>query len=318
MIIILLITLLVPIHPLKVFEFDSSQNSAFSKASLESSFSLSEGFTMCGSFKQKTVTNQGFLTVYGGDEKPFLSISSWYAKGEIIVWLYVTGTWKLIAQLEAYWITLWSHICITLYLTKGEVDVFLNDFRPVTLTDFNLKKNIPKDLKGNLFIGIADDTSGLRQFEGKVANLVLIDEKEDIQSMVKNLCDSHSQDGKTILSWNFTGNIEQYNSQSWEVCNQNKTYIVANGAGMNFEDAFRTCSRIWSGVMTLPNSRQHLNSLMSVFKGGHCKRVWIPISDEEVEGSFKSVEDGKLVSYLPWASSEPNSGKEGKMCAFGY
>jgi len=188
---------------------------------------------------------------------------------------------------------------------------FLNDFKSVTFKDLNLKKNIPEDLKGNLFIGIVDDTSGLRQFEGKVANLVLIDAKEDIHAMVKNLCDSHSLDGKTILSWNFTGNVEQYNSQSWEVCNQNKTYIVANGAAMRFEDAFRTCSRIWSGVMTLPNSRQHLNSLMFVFKGGHCKRVWIPISDEEVEGNFKSVEDGKLVSYLPWLPSEPNEGKEG-------
>jgi len=124
MIIILLMTLLVPIHPLKVFEFESSQNSPFTKASLESSFSPSEDFIICGSFKQKTVTNLGFLTVYGGDEEPFLSISSWYDKGKILVWLYVTGTWKLIAQLEAYWITLWSHICITLYLTKGEVDVF--------------------------------------------------------------------------------------------------------------------------------------------------------------------------------------------------
>ena len=39
-----------------------------------------------------------------------------------------------------------------------------------------------------------------------------------------------------------------------------------------------------------------------------CEHVWMPITDEEVEGKFKSTVTGEIVSYLPWKGNKPNGG----------
>ena len=37
-----------------------------------------------------------------------------------------------------------------------------------------------------------------------------------------------------------------------------------------------------------------------------CNYVWTPITDDEIEGEFRSSVTNQLVTYLPWMKEQPN------------
>ena len=154
-----------------------------------------------------------------------------------------------------------------------------------------------------------EDENGLRPYEGKVANLILINDKiPSLENIADNLCEYVDNNDKD-LSWNVTGNVKLISEEDLEICNKNETYVVAIEAQMAFEGALKTCLNKLSGGMPLPNTSHEMNHLLSFFKEEHCKFVWSPLSDEEVEGKFKSVIDGEVATFLPWTPSNPNGGR---------
>ena len=278
-------------------------------ATLDTKLEVTQSFTFCGSFRQRTITDKGFLSIYGKDEKIWLSLSFWtYGSGEIKMWFFLLGDWHYIAPLEIYTLSIWNHICIEVDTNKREILVILNGL-PVILRNTSLGINTPEDLRGKVKIGFTEDENGLRPYEGKVANLILINDKiPSLENIADNLCEYADNNDKD-LSWNVTGNVKLISEEDLEICNKNETYVLAIKAQMAFDGALKTCLNKLSGDMPLPNTSHEMNHLLSFFKEEHCKFVWSPLSDEEVEGKFKSVIDGEVATFLPWTPSNPNGGR---------
>ena len=71
------------------------------------------------------------------------------------------------------------------------------------------------------------------------------------------------------------------------------------------------CNAFGSGNLTEIKDLEDMEYTLNIFKNlkDHCENVWTPLTDEEVEGRYKSAIAGDFLSYLPWGDLQPN-GKE--------
>ena len=64
--------------------------------------------------------------------------------------------------------------------------------------------------------------------------------------------------------------------------------------------------------MTEARNATEIDAIISLFSNmnSSCKNLWTPITDEEVEGQFKSIITGDLATYIPWGAGQPDGGSE--------
>ena len=67
------------VNSLKIFTFKSSSDSNLSVVELENAGTrkLPESFKFCASHKETTIEGVSFFTLYGDDDKPWLTLSIW-------------------------------------------------------------------------------------------------------------------------------------------------------------------------------------------------------------------------------------------------
>ena len=76
-----------------------------------------------------------------------------------------------------------------------------------------------------------------------------------------------------------------------------------------WHDAVTYCKNLGNGWMTDISDQDDLNISIDMIQllGKSCKFLWIPVSDETVEGVFRNTNTGNLETYLPWSPSAPKS-----------
>ena len=110
--------------------------------------------------------------------------------------------------------------------------------------------------------------------------------------------------------WRRIGEIRERNEDSWRICNIYDIYSVAIPAKMDFDTAKEMCHKLGRGNITEPRSERGITKVASQLQkmNSSCKYVWTPISDEEVEGEFRSSITGDIATFQPWAEAQPNGG----------
>ena len=250
---ILLSLFLCPISSsIKIFDFVSSVDSSLNYVSLDSSVSLPSKFTFCGSFKQKSVRETGFFTIYGEDRRPWISISLWRKKTEISIWLSIWDKWIKIGAVRIFTLNFWNHLCLMGDTNSGHIAIAYNElFFEIKNQNFN--KHPPTQLKGKLVIGTVEDPTakGPRQFEGMVANVKLLNNIQNtgqLKIKIKNLCEEEIKSFATLF-WTKSGNVKEYEEDAWKICNGNQTYTIAVDARLEFQESLKKCLHLWSGNM---------------------------------------------------------------------
>ena len=104
--------------------------------------------------------------------------------------------------------------------------------------------------------------------------------------------------------------IKETSREGWKICNINETYRVAIPAKMDLDTATEICHKLGRGNITEPKNERDITLVVSLLQktNNSCKYVWTPITDEEVEGEFRSSITSQLATFLPWEKHQPNGG----------
>ena len=311
-------------HAIKIFTFESWDGSGgnLSYAALENPTSLPPVFTLCSSFKESFIAGKSFFTLYGQDNKPWVTLSNWVTGNKITIWLRVTTIWTKIGVIETYWINFWIHVCIHINTKSGDISLSLNGEQPFVSNIPELGEQRPNNLQNKLFLGISDNgEDGQEQFKGKVANIKIFSDNEkayeDIQLISSNLC---AQEGDVLnyhTKWEIFGHVEETEEESWKICNRNKTYRVAIPAKMNWNEAIKVCRKLGAGNLTETKTVEDVNYTISLFKKmkSSCTDIWTPLTDVDKEGEYRNTITRQVSLFLPWEVNQPDGADEANYIA---
>ena len=76
-------------------------------------------------------------------------------------------------------------------------------------------------------------------------------------------------------------------------------------AATDLMQGIELCMRL-SGEMTLAQNEKDLKDIMDLFGQveNPCLTIWAPLTDEKIEGEFRHLNTGSLVSFLPWNTED--------------
>ena len=108
--------------------------------------------------------------------------------------------------------------------------------------------------------------------------------------------------------WKRIGNVREIKQDNWKICYNYEIYRVVIPTKINWDSSRELCHKLGEGSITEPQNERDIADVVSLLENMNstCKTVWTSISDEEVEGEFRSSETGKLITFLPWNDDQPN------------
>ena len=299
---------------IKILNFESSTDENISHAVINHSTPLPQSFTMCASFKEKIIADNSFFTIYGETHEPWFTLSNWAMGERIMMWVRFNTVWIKVRALQAYETNFWINFCFHANILTGELTLSLNGESPIKLSNKELTVSAPKNLQGKLYLGFGEVDNKKTQFSGQIANINIFKMKDsfNIVTMSANVCGMVGDVVNVETEWENVGNVTETEDDSWKICNNNKTYRVAIPTEMNWEDTEKVCKKLGKGNITEVRSDSDLQHTLTLFKNlsTNCGEVWTPISDEDVEGVFKSSITGKVARYMPWTQGGANGGEE--------
>ena len=211
----------------------------------------------------------------------------------------------------------WIHICIMADTTTGNLSVLVNNSPPAFLTVPELVLQAPRNLKGQLIVGKVDDDEGTRQYQGEVANFNIFSGFKQIENLLERSCEHTGDIVNEETEWKRVGDVKERSEDSTKICNNDKVYRVAIPAKMKLDTATYLCHKIGGGNITEPRSVSDITHVLSLLQkmNSSCDYVWTPISEEEVEGEFRSSVTGNIASFQPWKENHPVAGVSDKHVA---
>ena len=268
-------------HPglsIKIWAFEPSSNGEIAYKVIDKSTPLPKIFTLCSAFKEKFVYgSNSFFTLYGEQGEPWMSLTNW-PYDHIELWTRINTVWLKIRDMPAYLMNSWIHICIMVDTVAGNLSVAINDEPPSAFTVPELSFNTPKNLKDKLYVGKVEDSEGIRQYQGEVANINIFSGLKHIENLLESSCKHSGDIVNKDTEWKKIGDVGERNDESWEICNKYEKYRVANPAKINWNKATDTCYKLGRGNITEPESERDITNIVSKVKKikNSCKYVWTP------------------------------------------
>ncbi|KAF2353944.1 C-type lectin-like, partial [Trinorchestia longiramus] len=183
-------------------------------------------------------------------------------------------------------------------------------------------------LNGTFIVGQEQDIlSGgfatTESFRGKMALLSIWDYAIDYQ-LIKDMS-ACQMIGKGNLFSLENDRFEMFNVSEkkisvMQLCSVTQNYWLTNGVN-TFEQSVKLCQAFGS-FLYAPETIEAINELLQLINDPKCvckfiSNVLVGITDEEEEGTWKKISDGKTVPFHYFLSSETNAGRE-KNCAIMY
>lgn len=309
---------------LKVFSFEPGTNSSdlsYVSLSRTSGVALPDKWILCTSHQQARMDAKSFYHIYGQDGAPWMSTKFGNNQNIIGLWGVFGSQWIYFGNIPEPKLYFWYHMCHYVDTTKGIISVSINGQRMKSdVTVKSLMINQPKLLDDKMVLGKETKVSTTRnyydqQYLGSVSNInVFKAGNTSIDSLSALAC---SQEGDLLpwstSSWILTGKgITEREEEPSALCSGKGRYNLGLPVGLDQQQAVLTCTKLGQGRMTVSRSQQELRIFVTWFERaipGKCSNIWTPYSDEAEEGVYRSLEDGSLPSFLPWAPGQPNGDK---------
>ena len=223
-----------------------------------------------------------------------------------------------LGRIESPTLSFWYHICLDIDTTKNTIDAAINGEVVGQGIDMGegMGKGKPDLLKGNMVVGKWNYifTGEDEQFSGSVTNLAFFGIKTDqegLATLTEDLCQAPG----ALLSWRdikwkVEGGVIELETSSGEVCNQVMSYSLLITEPIGQEAAVATCGKLGHGRMVEATTKEEASQLVSWVetKKASCSSIWTPFSDQEVEGTFVSIENGEEPSDIAWRPGQPSGG----------
>ena len=298
----------------RVFDFDATRSavagSPLSSATLTNGQeeALPERFILCFSTKLSKLDEKSPFVLNGKNNKPWLAFRFF----GIILWAETQGGFVEYHVLEKPWTHVWKHICADVDTVSGNVSVSLTGREEITKHNEGIKTNKPKYLAGKVVIGICKGKSFGRstgQFYGSVSNINIHSHKRSVLN--HELLKYNPSNNGNILAWKnmvFELKGQGVNIREVDTQNSNQIHQVLLPVKTDWQDGNQFCKYLGKGRMTEISNKDELNTTRELVKGliESCAFLWIPVTDECVEGEYRSINSGNTVTYLPWAPTNPS------------
>ena len=313
------------VSSIKVFHFSaqSSPTEPLSYLSLSPDpvIPLPEVFVFCISHQQSKMDNRGFYHLYGADGKPWMKLKFGIGSGihnSVGLWGPFGSRWMYFGDVEEPKLYFWYHMCHSVDTVRGLLSVSLNGRRMGTdVKVTNLMENRPTQLGGRLVLGKTTKVSTTldyydEQFSGFITNVnVFSASNRSIDFLSSNACWVEGD----VLAWSTSSwtqagaGVTEKVESAGNICSGQGRYHLGLPVGLDQQRAVEACDKLGHGRMTVSNTEEELRQFVEWFGRklpGMCSNIWTPYSDETLEGSYVSLEDGSKPSFLPWAPGQPN------------
>ena len=214
----------------------------------------------------------------------------------------------------------WYTACLDIDTVRGTIDTAINgilESQGVKLGE-GVAEQMPRQLQGKLVMGKWNYTfDGVEeQFIWSVTNLEIFrsSNSRDLAALTKDLCTSFGD----FLSmrdedWKVEGEVEEMEEEEDKICSQPTTYRILLKEDLGQQDAVATCDKLGHGNMVVAASKEEINNVVDwvgeTQGAKKCSFLWTPFSDQAVEETFVSIEDGKELKTIAWNTREPDGGK---------
>ena len=311
MIILFLLILLVHQgYSIKTLSFESTSDENIAYQVPQTSTPLPPIFTFCASFKEPTIGESSFFTMFGESDDPWLTVVNWVVEDQIQMWMRISKMdWIKVWDLPPYWLNFWIYICIKVDSLADTLFVSLNGESPVSFVMNGINENRPTNLKGKMYIGLSKIYER-RQFQGEVSNINIFSDSKNFDLLSAGPCEHIGDILQPDSEWERVAVVKEVEEEDWKVCNKNKAYHLVIPEKLKWVEAVDACMKLGGGHITEPGSEEDIKRTIELFEMMNltCEHIWTPISDEEVEGEFRSSITGDLVTYLPWLENMPDGG----------
>ena len=307
-----LFLLLQPGLSIKILTFEPSSGGEISYDVIHQATPLSQIFTLCLAFKENLIYSyNNVFTIYGDAGGSWMTLGN-FDYGHIGLWLKINKEWVEITVIPEHLMSSWIHVCIMGDTISGNISVLVNEDPPLFFIVPWLTQHTPEDLKGKLYIGQSEDQlEQPKQFQGEVANFNIFSGFREVKNLMEESCKHAGDIVNHTTVWKRIGDVKERTEESWKICNNNDIYRMAIPLESNWDTSREFCEKLGGGHITEPQTEKDMADVESAFEkmNSSCNFVYTSVSDEEVEGEFRSNVTGQLMAFQPWSEGQPN-GKE--------
>ena len=290
-------------------KFESSTDGEIAYDVIDKSTPLPERFTLCSTFRENLIYEyNSIFTIYGQSGKSWMTLGQ-FTSDHIELWVRINKKWRKVTDLPEHWMNTWIHVCLTVDTPSGNFSAFINEIPPLSFNEPGLALNTPKNLKEKLYVGKTEDFQGVvKQYMGEVANVNIFSGVIHFENLLERSCDHEGDIVHKGTEWKRIGNVREIKQDNWKICYNYEIYRVVIPTKINWDSSRELCHKLGEGSITEPQNERDIADVVSLLENMNstCKTVWTSISDEEVEGEFRSSETGKLITFLPWNDDQPN------------
>ena len=324
---LLLLLFTTTVSSIKVFSFNSTDdNDLLSSAILvqRPTQALPEKFRACFAMKQDKIDGRSPFLIRDINDEPWIALSIWNQGGQLALWGEVgKRDWKAFQVFERPW-KFWSHICASIDTVSGNISVSIDGSQSVTKNFEKLVEGKPINLDKKLEIGISDTdpaNGGKRSFRGLVSNVHfhISDGSNSIEALSKKPCETKG----SYLAWsdmNFQvngDNVFELKEAEKDVCAvQIEFYDIVLPGKTTWIQANHLCKVFGGGAMAeikddkdiekVSSQMRKISSTPQAMSPCYCPTVWLPLSDEKIEGVWENTNSNSESKFLRWADGQPN------------
>ena len=302
---------------LKVFNFDNAHSTIpglpLSSATITNGQSFPDNFVVCFSIKMTKLDGLSPFILYGENRESWLAFSFWDGDTGPMLWAQVQGSWVKFHTLEKPWTHVWKHICADVDPVRGNITVSLMGREAIIRCGNTLKSNKPRHVAGNVVIGLDRGKSWDNlplQFSGSVTNINIYSASKN--HTIEQLSMNASKNGN-ILAWtDITFVLEglDVTIDDIDIETANTARQVLLPVKTDWHEGARYCRYLGRGQIAGIENQEELNKTAELVKElmKSCKLVWLPVSDEFIEGDYRNTNNGNIETYLPWGPFKPDGG----------
>ena len=272
---------------------------------------LPDRFTICSTTRQTKIDGKSPFVLYGEDNHPWLAFSLWKSDTGVVLWAEVqNSSWGGFHHLRKPWTHRWIQVCALVDTVSGDLTVSLDGQTPITVNLQKMKTKKPNYLEGKLVIGLANTSTPEvknRQFFGVVTELNIFYPNRTLQTLSRVHGDFMSW---SKINFDFNGAGIALSNYLLPETSLEK-YDLVLPLITTWGEAQQYCRTLGKGNMTAITDEEDLKRVTDMVMGAvdYCIDLSLPVSDVTEDGVFKNTDHGGLVTFLPWAESEPNGGK---------
>ena len=308
---LLLNSLMIQAFPIFTFNGIAGLSVSPSFAYLATDVELPDTFIICSSIKQARFDDVSFYSISGKDSLEWMIVEFRTYSMATKLALRWDGKYHRVAELKDPRLDYWYHICLSLDLTKGEMEIAVNGDLLGNILDKNVT-NIPGKLK--MKIGTSYEN---QQFQGSVANIEVfkVGNVTDVSAVP---CEPRQN---TILPWN-PDNWKVVGSD-WSVveefedifCAPSDHYNLAIPLRMTIKESMDICKhKLNNSIIPFQRNRELFQKYIVWYKnttGDICSDIWTPFSDQLTEGLFLNMNnDAGEAELQVWGKAEPNGERD--------